>query len=152
MITFISVDLPAPLRPISPTRLPGGDRGGGAVEDRAPAEAHRDCVDVQHGRAPSSQLGQTQDRLVAARHDLDYLDRFFLTGEIDQFAGASAKQGAGKRRRERNPPLGRVGLVEAGDVDLLLGAAQVERTRDPMPTSPSCGCGAICAVDWRLRQ
>ena len=48
-ITFTSVDLPAPLRPISPTRLARRQRGGGAVDDRAPAEADGDGVEGKHG-------------------------------------------------------------------------------------------------------
>ena len=60
MTTFISVDLPAPLRPIRPTRLRAAKRRGGAVEDRAPAEAHRHTVQIQHGRAPITTARSTQ--------------------------------------------------------------------------------------------
>ena len=44
-----SVVLPAPLRPTRPTRAPGRQRGGRAVDQQALAEAVGEVVDVKHG-------------------------------------------------------------------------------------------------------
>jgi hypothetical protein len=52
--------LPAPLRPISPTRLFGGRLAVARSRIGAPAKAYSDSVDRQHGRAPSMLRRTTQ--------------------------------------------------------------------------------------------
>ena len=44
-----------------PDPRPRRDRGARAVEDCPPAKAHRDSIDVEHGRAPSKQSWPTKD-------------------------------------------------------------------------------------------
>ena len=150
--TFISVDLPAPLRPISPTRPPGGDRRRGAVEDRAAAEAHGDVVDGDHAARAPSRHGSLTQPPIASASPANSLDARRCWSSIPEVKGHTKWP----RRKSRN----RTPQASPGPEAVerhAQGSAQVaQKTGRPRYSRAGIdgrrGCGVVSGGEGRKRE